>query len=116
MLFREGKADRESQRQIFLFAAEKTGVLRPLWLVGGQVLGSIFPCGKNRHPAARAATLTAHILPAPTASPKTEADSRANQPPVFVLPVYGENRRRYMVTDGRFYAGCSPCTPASSKS
>ena len=81
MLFREGKADRESQRQIFLFAAEKTDVLRPLWLVGGQVPGSIFPYGKNLHPAAKAATLTAPILPVPTATPKTEADSRASQPP-----------------------------------
>ena len=47
MLFCEDRADRESQRQIFLFAAEKTDVLRPLWLVGGQVPGSIFPCGKS---------------------------------------------------------------------
>jgi len=29
------------------------------------VPGSIFPCGKNLHPAAKAATLTAPILPVP---------------------------------------------------
>ena len=54
-------------RADFLFAAEneRTDVLRPLWLVGGQVPGSIFPCGKNLHPAAKAATLTAPILPVP---------------------------------------------------
>ena len=54
---------RQSRGQIFLFAAEKTGVLHPLWLMDSQVPGSIFPCGKNLHPAAKVATLTAPFSP-----------------------------------------------------
>ena len=65
----------------FLFTAERSSARCPLWLASRQVPGRIFPCGKNLHPAARAATLTAHILPCPTATPKTEADRQANQPP-----------------------------------
>ena len=115
MLFCEDRADRESQRQIFLFAAEKTDVLRPLWLVGGQVPGSIFPCGKNLHPAAKAATLTAPILSVPTATPKTEADSRASQPPFSSCQYTGRTAAVTWWQTVGFMQGVPPAPPPHPK-
>ena len=106
---------RQSRGQIFLFAAEKTGVLRPLWLVGAQVPGSIFPCGKNLHPAAKAATLTAPILPVPTASPKTEADSRASQPPFPPCQYTGRTAAATWWQTVGFMQGVPPAPPPHPK-
>ena len=104
-------------RADFLFAAEneRTDVLRPLWLVGGQVPGSIFPCGKNLHPAAKAATLTAPILPVPTASPKTEADSRASQPPFPSCQYTGRTAAATWWQTVGFMQGVPPAPPPHPK-
>ena len=46
------RANRGVRGRFFFFTVERIGILRLLWLVGSQVPGSIFPCGKNLHPAA----------------------------------------------------------------
>ena len=51
--------------------------------------GSIFPAEKY-YPVAEAATLTAHILPVPMATPKTEAASGTHQPPFRLASIRGE--------------------------
>ena len=99
----------------FLFTAERSSAKRPLWLVSRQVPGSIFPCGKNLHPAARAATLTAHILPCPAATPKTEADRQANQPPFPSCHCTGRTAAARVYQTVGFMQGVPPAPPPLPK-